>query len=106
MLHGSNWSNCDGLVILQPHNLAIGALTHSRCLHESIRRCSDYPAEKSLKLVYFNERIYMLLFGSVFFIIYIYNYIYMQDQAKLVWGEGDFPCISLATGASAMHKLR
>lgn len=44
--------------------------------------------------------------GAFFFNIYIYNYFYMQDQAKLVWGEGDFPCISLATGASAMHKLR
>ncbi|KAL7000388.1 hypothetical protein U1Q18_001537, partial [Sarracenia purpurea var. burkii] len=27
------------------------------------------------------------------------------DKAKEVWGE-DLPCISLATGASAMHKLR
>ncbi|KAM5578128.1 hypothetical protein ABKV19_008447 [Rosa sericea] len=30
----------------------------------------------------------------------------LKDQAKLVWGGEDFPCISLATGASAMHKLR
>ncbi|GLU06452.1 hypothetical protein SLE2022_234860 [Rubroshorea leprosula] len=29
----------------------------------------------------------------------------LKEQAKLVWGE-DLPCISLATGASAMHKLR
>ncbi|KAK9027515.1 hypothetical protein V6N11_067348 [Hibiscus sabdariffa] len=30
----------------------------------------------------------------------------LKEQAKLVWGEEDLPCISLATGASAMHKLR
>ncbi|GKV36683.1 hypothetical protein SLEP1_g44786 [Rubroshorea leprosula] len=29
----------------------------------------------------------------------------LKEQAKLIWGE-DLPCISLATGASAMHKLR
>ncbi|XVF01988.1 hypothetical protein REPUB_Repub04eG0137400 [Reevesia pubescens] len=29
----------------------------------------------------------------------------LKEQAKLVWGE-DLPCISLAAGASAMHKLR
>ncbi|ONI17091.1 hypothetical protein PRUPE_3G137200 [Prunus persica] len=29
-----------------------------------------------------------------------------KDQATSVWGEADFPCISLATGVSAMHKLR
>lgn len=29
----------------------------------------------------------------------------LKDQANSVWGE-DLPCISLATGASAMHKLR
>ncbi|XP_034702699.1 uncharacterized protein LOC117927323 isoform X2 [Vitis riparia] len=29
-----------------------------------------------------------------------------QEQAKLAWGEEDLPCISLAMGASAMHKLR
>ncbi|XP_030546321.1 uncharacterized protein LOC115752318 isoform X2 [Rhodamnia argentea] len=30
----------------------------------------------------------------------------LKEQAKMVWGEDDLPCISLATGASAMHKLR
>ncbi|PON39277.1 DTW [Parasponia andersonii] len=30
----------------------------------------------------------------------------LKDQAKLVWGDEDICCISLATGASAMHKLR
>ncbi|XP_062107332.1 uncharacterized protein LOC133818464 isoform X1 [Humulus lupulus] len=30
----------------------------------------------------------------------------LKDQAKLAWGEEDICCISLATGASAMHKLR
>ncbi|XWS68633.1 hypothetical protein CRYUN_Cryun04dG0107600 [Craigia yunnanensis] len=30
----------------------------------------------------------------------------LKEQAKLVWGEEDLPCISLAAGASAMHKLR
>ncbi|XP_039035750.1 uncharacterized protein LOC120172331 [Hibiscus syriacus] len=30
----------------------------------------------------------------------------LKEQAKLVLGEEDLPCISLATGASAMHKLR
>lgn len=30
----------------------------------------------------------------------------LKEQAKIVWGEDDLPCISLATGASAMHKLR
>ncbi|VVA89853.1 unnamed protein product [Arabis nemorensis] len=30
----------------------------------------------------------------------------LKDHAKLVWGDEDLPCISLATGASAMHKLR
>ncbi|KAE8686507.1 DNA-directed RNA polymerase II subunit RPB2 [Hibiscus syriacus] len=30
----------------------------------------------------------------------------LKEQAKLVWGEEDLPCVSLATGASAMHKLR
>ncbi|XVF44255.1 hypothetical protein PTKIN_Ptkin02bG0105800 [Pterospermum kingtungense] len=30
----------------------------------------------------------------------------LKEQAKLVWGEEDIPCISLATGASAMHRLR
>ncbi|PKI54636.1 hypothetical protein CRG98_024987 [Punica granatum] len=30
----------------------------------------------------------------------------MKERAKLVWGDEDLPCISLATGASAMHKLR
>ncbi|XP_048328712.1 uncharacterized protein LOC107417325 isoform X2 [Ziziphus jujuba] len=30
----------------------------------------------------------------------------LKEQAKSVWGEEDFSCISLATGASAMHKLR
>ncbi|KAF7141789.1 hypothetical protein RHSIM_Rhsim06G0143600 [Rhododendron simsii] len=29
----------------------------------------------------------------------------LKDKANEVWGE-DLPCISLATGASAMHKLR
>ncbi|XP_028071694.1 uncharacterized protein LOC114274032 isoform X3 [Camellia sinensis] len=29
----------------------------------------------------------------------------LKDQANEIWGE-DLPCISLATGASAMHKLR
>ncbi|CAN6981755.1 hypothetical protein IGI04_039051 [Brassica rapa subsp. trilocularis] len=30
----------------------------------------------------------------------------LKDHAKTVWGDEDLPCISLATGASAMHKLR
>ncbi|XP_034702698.1 uncharacterized protein LOC117927323 isoform X1 [Vitis riparia] len=30
----------------------------------------------------------------------------LKEQAKLAWGEEDLPCISLAMGASAMHKLR
>ncbi|KAL9244509.1 hypothetical protein vseg_018278 [Gypsophila vaccaria] len=30
----------------------------------------------------------------------------LKDRAKLVWGEEDIPCISISTGASAMHKLR
>lgn len=30
----------------------------------------------------------------------------LKERAKLVWGEEDLPCISLTTGASAMHKLR
>lgn len=30
----------------------------------------------------------------------------LKDRAKLVWGEDDISCISVATGASAMHKLR
>ncbi|KAM7271318.1 hypothetical protein ACFE04_030532 [Oxalis oulophora] len=30
----------------------------------------------------------------------------LKDQAKLVWGNEDLPCITLSTGASAMHKLR
>ncbi|XP_024030425.1 uncharacterized protein LOC21393132 isoform X2 [Morus notabilis] len=30
----------------------------------------------------------------------------LKDQAKSIWGEEDIPCISLATGASTMHKLR
>ncbi|XP_022748942.1 uncharacterized protein LOC111298492 isoform X2 [Durio zibethinus] len=30
----------------------------------------------------------------------------LKEQAKFVWGEEDLPCISLAVGASAMHKLR
>ncbi|XP_021827173.1 uncharacterized protein LOC110767824 [Prunus avium] len=30
----------------------------------------------------------------------------LKDQATSVWGDADFPCISLATGVSAMHKLR
>ncbi|KAL5581787.1 hypothetical protein UlMin_014229 [Ulmus minor] len=30
----------------------------------------------------------------------------LKDQAKEAWGDEDLPCISLATGASAMHKLR
>ncbi|KAM7270690.1 hypothetical protein ACFE04_029904 [Oxalis oulophora] len=30
----------------------------------------------------------------------------LKDQAKLVWGDEDLPCITLSTGASAMHKLR
>jgi DTW domain-containing protein YfiP len=30
----------------------------------------------------------------------------LKDHAKSVWGDEDLPCISLATGASAMHKLR
>ncbi|KAK3006003.1 hypothetical protein RJ639_016018 [Escallonia herrerae] len=29
----------------------------------------------------------------------------LKERATLVWGE-DFPCISLTTGASSMHKLR
>ncbi|GJY88954.1 DTW domain-containing protein [Tanacetum coccineum] len=28
-----------------------------------------------------------------------------QERADIVWGD-DLPCISLTTGASAMHKLR
>ncbi|KAF3952508.1 hypothetical protein CMV_021942 [Castanea mollissima] len=30
----------------------------------------------------------------------------LKEQAKSIWGAEDLPCISLATGASAMHKLR
>ncbi|KAL8151056.1 hypothetical protein V2J09_020864, partial [Rumex salicifolius] len=30
----------------------------------------------------------------------------LKDRAKLVWGEDDIACISLNTGASAMHRLR
>lgn len=30
----------------------------------------------------------------------------LKDHAKTVWGDEDLPCISLTTGASAMHKLR
>ncbi|KAJ0051350.1 hypothetical protein Pint_02239 [Pistacia integerrima] len=30
----------------------------------------------------------------------------LKEQAKSVWGEEKFPCISLTMGASAMHKLR
>ncbi|CAO2814456.1 unnamed protein product [Amaranthus hypochondriacus] len=30
----------------------------------------------------------------------------LKDQAKHVWGQDDIACISVATGASAMHKLR
>ncbi|EEF44441.1 conserved hypothetical protein [Ricinus communis] len=30
----------------------------------------------------------------------------LKEQTKSVWGEEDLPCISLATGASMMHKLR
>ncbi|XP_010542891.1 PREDICTED: uncharacterized protein LOC104815960 isoform X2 [Tarenaya hassleriana] len=30
----------------------------------------------------------------------------LKDHAKLIWDEDDLPCISLAAGASAMHKLR
>ncbi|XP_074276107.1 uncharacterized protein LOC141599878 [Silene latifolia] len=30
----------------------------------------------------------------------------LKDRAKLVWGEDDIACISVTTGASAMHKLR
>ncbi|XP_019098619.1 PREDICTED: uncharacterized protein LOC104778548 [Camelina sativa] len=30
----------------------------------------------------------------------------LKDHAKSVWGDEDLPCISLAAGASAMHKLR
>ncbi|XP_057248054.1 uncharacterized protein LOC104903024 isoform X2 [Beta vulgaris subsp. vulgaris] len=29
----------------------------------------------------------------------------LKDRAKLVWGEDNIACISVATGASAMHKL-
>ncbi|CAL5430457.1 unnamed protein product [Camellia sinensis] len=29
----------------------------------------------------------------------------LKDRANEIWGE-DLPCISLATGASVMHKLR
>ena len=32
--------------------------------------------------------------------------LFLQEQAKLAWGEEDLPCISLTAGASAMHKLR
>lgn len=32
--------------------------------------------------------------------------VYVQEQTKSVWGEEDVPSISLATGASTMHKLR
>lgn len=53
---------------------------------------------KSIKLN-FNERTYSSL--REFF-----TWFYVQDQAMSVWGEADFPCISLATGVSAMHKLR
>ncbi|KAK4741713.1 hypothetical protein SAY87_025301 [Trapa incisa] len=30
----------------------------------------------------------------------------MKERAKLVWGDEDLSCLSLATGASAMHRLR
>uniref|UniRef100_A0A2N9F434 tRNA-uridine aminocarboxypropyltransferase n=1 Tax=Fagus sylvatica TaxID=28930 RepID=A0A2N9F434_FAGSY len=30
----------------------------------------------------------------------------LKEQAKSIWGAEELPCISLATGASAMHKLR
>ncbi|KAB1209990.1 hypothetical protein CJ030_MR6G023539 [Morella rubra] len=30
----------------------------------------------------------------------------LKEQAKAIWGDEDLSCISLATGASAMHKLR
>ncbi|KAK7846749.1 uncharacterized protein LOC112023984 [Quercus suber] len=30
----------------------------------------------------------------------------LKEQATSIWGAEDLPCISLATGASAMHKLR
>lgn len=30
----------------------------------------------------------------------------LKDRAKQVWGEDDIACISVATGASAMHRLR
>ncbi|KAJ0429619.1 putative DTW domain-containing protein DTWD2/YfiP [Helianthus annuus] len=29
----------------------------------------------------------------------------LKERADLIWGD-DLPCISLSTGASAMHKLR
>lgn len=43
---------------------------------------------------------YYLLFFSI-----IFKIILLQERAELMWGD-DLPCISLATGASAMHKLR
>ncbi|KAK6919561.1 DTW protein [Dillenia turbinata] len=30
----------------------------------------------------------------------------LKERAKSVWGDDEIPCITLATGASAMHKLR
>ncbi|KAJ7981462.1 DTW domain-containing protein [Quillaja saponaria] len=30
----------------------------------------------------------------------------LKEQAKTIWGEEELPCITLAAGASAMHKLR
>lgn len=30
----------------------------------------------------------------------------LKDRAKLVWGTDDIACVSVATGASVMHKLR
>ncbi|XP_057955780.1 uncharacterized protein LOC131149389 isoform X3 [Malania oleifera] len=30
----------------------------------------------------------------------------LKEQAKVVWGDEDLPCICLAAGASAMHRLR
>ncbi|XP_021900936.1 uncharacterized protein LOC110816897 [Carica papaya] len=30
----------------------------------------------------------------------------LKEYAKSVWGDDELPCISLTTGASAMHKLR
>lgn len=39
-------------------------------------------------------------------IIYSVKMLFTQERAKLVWGDEDLSCLSLATGASAMHKLR